>query len=237
VTTITTSKPRPLGGQKAGGFGRALEQARIAGGISLDEAATATRISSRYLLALEQEELDELPAPIYARGFLRTYAGYLGLDPADVTSLYPVPYIEPALEPVNNPAPVAPSRNLTYLIGGGVCVLVFLLGLLFLTSGGGGSSASPSGSPVTAGATTDPAATQDNGQPITPGGPIGNYVGQNIEEIRATIFTDVGVPLIEVEVPSAEPKGTILQQSLEPGTPVDEQTGLTLTVSDGSGAQ
>jgi PASTA domain len=138
---------------------------------------------------------------------------------------------------VNNPAPVAPSRNLTYLIGGGVCVLVFLLGLLFLTSGGGGSSASPSGSPVTAGATTDPAATQDNGQPITPGGPIGNYVGQNIEEIRATIFTDVGVPLIEVEVPSAEPKGTILQQSLEPGTPVDEQTGLTLTVSDGSGAQ
>lgn len=236
MTTITTSKPLSAGGQKAGGFGRALEQARIAGGISLDEAATATRISTRYLLALEQEELDELPAPIYARGFLRTYAGYLGLDPADVTSLYPVPYIEPALEPVNNPAPIAPPKNLTYLVGGGVCLLVFLLGLLFLTSGGGGSAASPSSSPITAGAATDPAASQENALPIA-GGTIGSYVGQNIEEIRATIFNEVGGNLVEIQIPSTEPKGTILLQNLEAGTPVDAETGLTLTVSDGSGAQ
>jgi hypothetical protein len=234
VTTTTTSKPLPLSGQKAGGFGRALEQARIAGGISLDEAATATRISSRYLLALEQEELDELPAPIYARGFLRTYAGYLGLDPADVTSLYPVPYIEPALEPVSNSAPIAPSRNMTYLVGGGICLLVFLLGLLFLTSGGSEPSSAPADNPVTAGAASDPAASQENAQPIG-GGTVGNYVGQNIEEIRSTIFAEVGVSL-EIEVPSAEPKGTILLQSPEPGTPVDSDTGLTLTVSDGTGA-
>lgn len=236
MTTTTTSRPLPLSGKKAGGFGRALEQARIAGGISLDEAATATRISSRYLLALEQEELDELPAPIYARGFLRTYAGYLGLDPADVTSLYPVPYVEPALEPVNNPAPVAPPRNMTYLVGGGICLLVFLLGLLFLTSGGSDSPSGPADTPVTAGASTDPAASQENAQPIAPGGPIGNYVGQNIEEIRASIFQEVGVNFVEVKVPSAEPEGTIILQSLEPGTQVDEDTGLTLTVSDGTGA-
>lgn len=235
MTTTTTSRPLPLSGKKAGGFGRALEQARIAGGISLDEAATATRISSRYLLALEQEELDELPAPIYARGFLRTYAGYLGLDPADVTSLYPVPYVEPALEPVNNPAPVAPSRNMTYLVGGGICLLVFLLGLLFLTSGGSDSPSAPADNPVTAGATTDPAASQDNALPIA-GGTIENYVGQNIEDIRTSIFNTVGGNLAVVTIPSAEPAGTILLQNLEPGTTVESDTALTLTVSDGTGS-
>lgn len=234
MTTITTLKPRSAGGQKAGGFGRALEQARIAGGISLDEAATATRISTRYLLALEQEELHELPAPIYARGFLRTYAGYLGLDPADVTSLYPVPYIEPALEPVNNPAPIAPPKNLTYLVGGGICLLVFLLGLLFLTSGGGSSTASPD-TPVTAGASSDTAASQENALPIA-GGMIENYVGQNIEDIRTSIFNAVGGNLAVVTVPSAEPAGTVLLQNLDPGTQVESDTALTLTVSDGSGS-
>ena len=234
MTTITTSKPLSAGGQKAGGFGRALEQARIAGGISLDEAATATRISTRYLLALEQEELHELPAPIYARGFLRTYAGYLGLDPADVTSLYPVPYIEPALEPVNNPGPIAPPKNLTYLVGGGICLLVFLLGLLFLTSGGDSGAAS-SNTPVTAGAASDTAASQDNALPIA-GGTIENYVWQNIDEIRTSIFNTVGGNLAVITEPSAEPAGTILLQNLEPGTQVESDTALTLTVSDGSGS-
>lgn len=62
-------------------IGAALNEAREARGISLEQAANDTRISLRFLEALESEEFDELPAPVYVRGFLRSYANYLGVDP------------------------------------------------------------------------------------------------------------------------------------------------------------
>ncbi|MEX2236124.1 MAG: helix-turn-helix domain-containing protein [Dehalococcoidia bacterium] len=239
MTTTTTSKPPFLGGQKAQGFGRALEQARIAGGISLDEAATATRISHRYLLALEQEELDELPAPIYARGFLRTYAGYLGLDPADVTSLYPVPYIEPAIETIGAaPMIMAPPKILTYLVGGVVCIIVFVLGLLLLTSGGDDPSAPADATSNLNAPAVDPITTEGNAQPpVEAHGTIEDYVGQNGDEVRFRLFNDLGVNLIVLTEPSDQPAGVIIEQSLPAGTTVDATTALTLTISSGPAAQ
>lgn len=228
-----------MSAHKASGFGRALEQARIAGGISLDDAAQATRISPRYLLALEQEELNELPAPIYARGFLRSYAGYLGLDPADLTSLYPVPYIEPALQPVMTPAPTAPPRSLTYLVLGGVCAVVFLLGLLLITSGGSDSGGAPLtggvDTPLTAtDAPTDPAAAQENVQPvIAASGNVGAYVGLPIVEVRPDITNTIGANFTVFPDCSDQPIDTVLRQDPAPGTPVDETTDIKLIVSSG----
>ena len=49
-------------------------------GLSLEQAASATRIRPEFLSALEADEPELLPAPVYARGYLRTYARYLGLD-------------------------------------------------------------------------------------------------------------------------------------------------------------
>ena len=61
--------------------GRALRRARQRKHVTIPEAAQATRISSRFLEALEREApLEEFPAPVYARAFLREYASYLGLD-------------------------------------------------------------------------------------------------------------------------------------------------------------
>jgi len=62
-------------------IGEALRAARDARGLSLEEAAQDTRISLRFLEALEDEQFDELPAPVYVRGFTRSYANYLGIDP------------------------------------------------------------------------------------------------------------------------------------------------------------
>jgi cytoskeleton protein RodZ len=69
-------------------IGEALRSAREAQGRSLDEAAVATRIRSSYLEALEQERFGELGGSVYAKGFLRSYAGYLGLDPAPLLEAY-----------------------------------------------------------------------------------------------------------------------------------------------------
>lgn len=61
-------------------IGYSLRAARERQGIGLPEAELATKIRAKYIRALEDEDFDALPADTYARGFLRTYADYLGLD-------------------------------------------------------------------------------------------------------------------------------------------------------------
>jgi len=54
----------------------------------VEEASAATRIRSSYLEALEQERFDELGGNVYAKGFLRSYATFLGVDPAPLLEAY-----------------------------------------------------------------------------------------------------------------------------------------------------
>ena len=61
-------------------IGSSLREARERRGLELNEIERATRIRSRYLRALEEEQFGRLPGRAYAKGFLRTYADYLGLD-------------------------------------------------------------------------------------------------------------------------------------------------------------
>ncbi len=62
-------------------IGQTLRNARVQRGLSIEQVAQDTRISARFLEALEVEAFNELPAPVYVRGFLRSYANYLRLDP------------------------------------------------------------------------------------------------------------------------------------------------------------
>ncbi len=58
-----------------------LHQARLNRNLSLEEASKATRIRQPFLEAMEAGEFNALPSAVQTRGFLRTYAEYLGLDP------------------------------------------------------------------------------------------------------------------------------------------------------------
>src|ERR1700686_5485307 len=62
------------------GFGEHLRREREMRGVSLDEICVATRISTRFLEALENEEWEHLPGGVFNRGFVRAAARYLGLD-------------------------------------------------------------------------------------------------------------------------------------------------------------
>jgi cytoskeleton protein RodZ len=62
------------------GIGRILEHKRKEQGLSLEEVEQATKIRKRYLTGLEHDDYAVLPDAVYARGFLKTYANYLGLD-------------------------------------------------------------------------------------------------------------------------------------------------------------
>ena len=68
-----------------GKIGRVLEEARRDRGLSLDEAERATKIRKRYLVGLEADDYTVLPDAVYARGFLKTYANFLGLDGAELS--------------------------------------------------------------------------------------------------------------------------------------------------------
>lgn len=74
-----------------GELGKVLRKAREEGGLSLTQGEEATKIRSAYLQALEQENYDLLPPPVYVKAFLKSYAVYLGLDPQQVLSLYEQP--------------------------------------------------------------------------------------------------------------------------------------------------
>lgn len=62
------------------GVGRTLREARSRRRVDLAEIEDATKIRVRFLRAIENEEWDVLPGDAYARSFIRTYAGFLGLD-------------------------------------------------------------------------------------------------------------------------------------------------------------
>ena len=72
-----------------GELGSLLTRAREARGLTLEDAERDTRISRRYLQALESEQFEVIPAPVYARGFLRSYSQYLGLDPQETLAMLP----------------------------------------------------------------------------------------------------------------------------------------------------
>ena len=88
---------------EAAGIGRALRKARLRRGKSLEVASRETRVKPEYLQALEAESFDVLLGDVYVRGFLRSYARYLGLNPQKVVSAYERVYGRPT------PASIAPG--------------------------------------------------------------------------------------------------------------------------------
>lgn len=61
-------------------IGSTLREARVRARIDMTEVEARTKIRAKYLRAIENEEWDLLPGPVYAKSFLRTYGDYLGLD-------------------------------------------------------------------------------------------------------------------------------------------------------------
>lgn len=69
-------------------LGQQLRAVRRTAKLSLDQVATATKISKKYIQALESGKYDELPAEVYARGFLENYAQFLGFPVDEVLTQY-----------------------------------------------------------------------------------------------------------------------------------------------------
>ncbi len=71
------------------GVGEALQGGRLRAGLSLEDASAATKISVRFLTAIEAENFDVLPGLIFTRNFVKQYAAFLNLDPSPLLAMLP----------------------------------------------------------------------------------------------------------------------------------------------------
>jgi cytoskeleton protein RodZ len=136
-------------------FGENLRRERELRGIELREMADATKISIRFLQAIEQDRVDILPGGIFPRAFVRQYAKYLGLDPERLVAEFVYAHGGETAPRKDARAPVrvdqGPPRGLILL-----AVTLGLLGLVGWKVRGLGKSPQPPASPSAA---APPAAT------------------------------------------------------------------------------
>jgi len=117
-------------------LGLTLRQARETRGLTVDALAQRTRIAPKFLTAIERNALNELPGGLFARGYLRAYAGEVGLDTEQVVREFlaelPVASDEDLLDKLRARHPPGNSRRRHLLQF--VVVLASLTCLLYLLS-------------------------------------------------------------------------------------------------------
>jgi cytoskeleton protein RodZ len=92
-----------------GNFGERLKRERELREVSPNEVVVATRISLRFLQALENEDWDKLPGGIFNRGFVRAIARYLGLDEENLLAEYDLAHGDQSAEAPPTPENRIPS--------------------------------------------------------------------------------------------------------------------------------
>lgn len=140
------------------GIGATLREARTRRKLDPSEVEAAIKIRARFLQAMENEEWDALPGGAYTRGFIRTYASYLGLDGERLADDYrrstappggerPPRRIEPVPTGVRRTGPRVPGRVLI----AAVCLVLVALVVGIGLAGGDGDSSTPSSPAVNEG--------------------------------------------------------------------------------------
>ena len=168
-------------------LGEEFRSAREARGLSLSDVAERLHIRSVYLAAIEDEDWHVIGAPVYVRGFMRTYARFLGLDPEAAVARFSstVPAGTPAASSPRPPTATekrAAAEQSSPSLAAILAIVVAIAAVLFV-----GyefyqyRSGSPSGAPVAAASgapvaddvaastpTTDPSGPSGEADPASP---------------------------------------------------------------------
>lgn len=134
-------------------IGNTLREARLRQELEFPEIESTTKIRGKYLRALEDERFEVLPSPTYVKGFLRTYAEYLGLDGQlyldEYNSRYLVARLEDEVAPRPRRAVARPrrerrvERNAIILVIVGIGVVTALVFAAWQFGAGGESPSIP----------------------------------------------------------------------------------------------
>ena len=216
----------------------ALTEARIARGISLHDAERDTRINRQYLQALEEGKLEVMPAPVYARAFMRTYAQYLGMNARTLVQQLPGARPEPEMPPLPQVGREAnsPLVSASWLVAGVVVVLLLGLGvLLFWNRGGDGDLAVSGPQPVDGSPGLGAEQYVPDGQPpplpVVEPGIVPDLEAQDVL-VAIDALQQAQLPYIVIEAENGDvPADTVFGQSPAPGTEAEDGIVVTLTVS------
>jgi len=202
----------PSGAPQPGTVGARLRAAREAQGLSVAEVAARTRVTQRFLEALEDDRLDLLPSPTYASGFARAYARAVGLDQAEIgrgirgeLARGAMPMRQHHIEEIADPSR-GPSRA-TVIVAAGVALAVLILGVLWLSTGMFRGTAE---APETAASPTTVARSAPVPPPSPTAAPAGKVVLTAKSEVwmrvydgaKKTLFTGTLQPGQTFEVPA-----------------------------------
>lgn len=137
--------------------GRALQQARIAAGLTVDDVSSATRVRIAIVHAIEADDFTPCGGDVYARGHIRTLARAVHIDPAPLLARYdddhggrPAPTPHGALFEAERIRPERRGPNWTAAM---VAAIVAVIGFVGFTAVKGGDSDSDAASQVTQGTT------------------------------------------------------------------------------------
>lgn len=92
-------------------MGQKFRAAREKKKLNISKAAALTRIKVQHLEMMENDDFSKMPAPTYAKGFIRIYASFLGLDPVPLVEEYVERHLNPPDE--DRPAPKPVRRTTT----------------------------------------------------------------------------------------------------------------------------
>src|SRR5215216_4232705 len=93
-------------------IGETLRRERLRQNLGLEKISKELKISQRFLEAIEDERFDRLPAVVFAKSFVRQYAGLLGLDPEEMAAEVQRAIEPPTLTVDANRPDLAPINNL-----------------------------------------------------------------------------------------------------------------------------
>ena len=233
-----------------GELGNTLSRARRARAITLEDVERDTHVSKRYLAALENEDFSIFPAPVYARGFLRTYSRYLGLNPDELIRVFPNGDLTVDITPLPTVSrPPEQLINVNWMVAGLVAIFLLGAGALLLRGGDDPSTLGPGplgNTTIAQGATTSnggavqaPPVTNTGGpvqgkaiSPIRPG-QYPDFVGADLVSSLAVLRdNDMRYVIMEVFHDSVA-KGLVISQSPSAGGAAGANSAITLVVSRG----
>ena len=233
-----------------GELGNTLSRARRARAITLEDVERDTHVSRRYLQALENEDFTIFPAPVYARGFLRTYARYLGLNPEELLRVFPSEELTLDLTPLPTVArPPEQLINVNWLVAGIVAIFLLGAGLLLVRTDQGEAGLTPaelsqqqaaSDVSTSAGGQVEAPPLSSNDAPVqgkaiapTRPGQYHNFIGADLTNAMA-VLRDNDMNYFVIQVYNDEvAKDLVISQSPAPGGEATPDSAVYLIVSRG----
>ena len=221
-------------------IGATLREARVRKRLTLQQVEDDTKIRVKYLQAMENEEFDALPGATYAKGFLRGYSTYLGLDPEIILDEFRSRYRQPADKgPFSGSSALRPRQHRRRSGLAFVAVVAVLILALIYVVGLRGSHGSSGPKVNTSALSTSPSPSTTRSSSTSPSAGHTQEAGRSAISIvaNAACYVEVrrgsatGTPLFQATMAKGADKSWSLKGAVAivvGGNPIN----LTLTVND-----